>query len=174
MDNRGNLRGSASNAGVSLSIQGANELLRISKALKSAGQKGLRNEFHATVRTAAKPLVPKVKQAARDKFPSKGGINEHYAKKKYSAVTRTGAKTAGVRIVGAKLDPRTDATGRVAHPIFGRKGKAKNKGKNMAVQTIPQAKGFFSGTLEAGAAQAQVDIARAMTEFMNRTIREGS
>jgi hypothetical protein len=43
------------------------------------------------------------------------------AKKPYPVQTRTGAKTAGVRIVGTKVDPRINNLGRIQHPVFGRK-----------------------------------------------------
>lgn len=146
-------------------VTGADDFYKLSKALKNAGEKGLRNELHKTVREAAKPLIPKVKQAARDALPKRGGLNERIARKPLRAQTRTGAKTAGVRIVGSKVDPRINA-GRVYHPVFGRPGSG-------VVQQVPEAAGYFDKTIEKNAPQVRDDLVRAMTNFADRIIREG-
>src|SRR5438874_2724411 len=103
------------------SMRGAENFLKLSKALKAAGQTELRKELNKTMRDAAKPLIPKVQQAARDKLPKKNGLNERMARKSYRVQVRTGAQAAGVRIVGTKLDPRINNEGRIFHPVFGRK-----------------------------------------------------
>lgn len=168
-DNRGNLRGSAISR--ARSIKGTNDFVKLSKALKQAGDKTLRNELHKTVREVAKPLIPKVRQAARNVGGS-GGIGEHYGKKPYRAQTRTGQKSAGVRIVGPKTDPRVDAQGRVAHPVFGRKGKAANGGKNTVVQSVPAIKGFFSETLEGSGPEVRAAFVRALDDFTDRIVQQ--
>jgi hypothetical protein len=167
-DNRGNLRGSAISR--ARSVKGTSDFVKLSKALKEAGEKGLRKELHKTVQSAAKPLIPKIRAAARE-VPGSGGIGAHYGKKSYRAQTRTGQKSAGVRIVGPKTDPRVDAQGRVAHPVFGRKGKAANGGKNTVVQKVPAIQGFFSETLEGSAPQIRADFVQAFNDFTDRIVR---
>src|SRR5438874_1699427 len=117
VDNRGNLRGSTTDGGVR--VQGADDFYKLSKALKAAGQAELRKELNKSMRDAAKPLLPKVRAAAAASLPRKNGLNQRIAKKPFRVQTRTGASTAGVRIVGTNVDPRIDE-GRLYHPVFGR------------------------------------------------------
>jgi hypothetical protein len=174
VDNRGNLRGSLQNrvGPNALSQRGASDFFKLSKALKAAGQKGLRDELHKSVTEAAKPLIPKVREAARRELPAAGGLNERIAKKPYRAQARTGIKTAGVRITGSKVDPRINNAGRIGHPVFGRKGKAKNGGRNFVVQTVPSAKGYFDETLSREGPAVREAVVAAMREFTDRIVRE--
>jgi hypothetical protein len=138
----------------------ADAFLELSKRMKAAGQTQLRKELHKAVRDAAKPLLPKVREAARQEFPQRGGLNERVARKPYRAQARTGAKTAGVRITAAKMDPRLDQ-GRIAHPVFGRPGST-------VVQQIPGAKGYFSETLKNEAPGIRGDIEQVLEDFTRR------
>jgi hypothetical protein len=161
IDNRGNLRGSASGGGLTSRVQGrkgANDFLALSKRLKEAGRKDLRNELNKAMRTAAKPLIPKVREAARADLPKHGGLNERIAKKPYRAQTRTGARNAGVRIVGSKVDPRINDEGRVFHPVFGHKPGV--------VQDVPKANGYFSDTLRSQGPGIRDDVVRALGDFV--------
>jgi hypothetical protein len=166
IDNRGNLRGSASRArGVSVSGKGAQQLLRVSKALKAAGEGDLRKQFHKAIRDAAKPAIPAVRESARAKGPKAGGLNKRLAKKPYRTQVRTGNTTAGVRIVGTKVDPRINELGRIQHPVFG-------KGKQV-VQYDPELKGYFDEPLEKLGPGVQKDVVSAMTEFTRAVLRSG-
>jgi hypothetical protein len=161
VDNRGNFRGSLQNSpgGMSGGLQsrlGANDFLALSKRLKEAGEKGLRNELNKVMRNAAKPLIPKIRDAARDKLPKGGGLNERIAKKPYRAQTRTGVNTAGVRIVGTKVDPRINE-GRIYHPVFGRTPGV--------VQDVPAAKGYFDETLERETPAIRDEVVKALSTF---------
>jgi hypothetical protein len=108
------------------------------------------------MRDAAKPLIPKVREAARASLPKGGGLNERIAKKPFRAQTRTGNATAGVRIVGTKVDPRINQ-GRVFHPVFGRKPGV--------VQDVPNAKGYFDETLAAEGPGIRSDVISALNSF---------
>lgn len=175
VDNRGNLRGSLQNAGGlqrARSTKGTSDFLALSKALKEAGDTELRKELHKAMRDAAKPLIPKVREAARQSFPSRGGLNERMAKKPIRSAVRTGAKTAGVRIQGTKVDPRINNEGRIVHPVFGRTGKAANGGKNAVVQKIPDAQGYFDKTISDDAPAIRDDVLNALGNFINRFVAE--
>jgi len=148
---------------MSVSARGARDFLTVSKYLKAAGEGGLRKEFHKTVRDAAKPLLPKVREAARQKGPKHGGLNEALAKKPLRVQARTGAKTAGVRIVGTKVDPRINNLGRIQHPVFGR--------KPVVVQYDANLKGYFDETLEREAPSVQGEVVRAMNDWTRRLLR---
>jgi hypothetical protein len=162
VDNRGNLRGSATSGGVA--VKGAEDFLALSKHLKAAGQTELRKELNKAMRDAAKPLIPKVRDAARKNLPKHGGLNERIARKPLRVQTRTGATTAGVRIVGAKVDPRINE-GRVYHPVFGRKPGV--------VQRVRKAEGYFDKTLAKAGPDIREDLAKALSDFTKRVLREG-
>jgi hypothetical protein len=163
-DNRGNLRGSAIATGTT-SLRGSEQLLRVSRALKDAGETGLRKQFHKTIGAAAKSAIPAIRQSARDKAPRKGGLNERLAKNPYRTQVRTGVTTAGVRIVGTKVDPRINSQGRIQHPVFGR---------GTVVQFDPKLKGYFDEPLEKLGPQVQKDVVNAMTEFTRAVLRSGA
>jgi hypothetical protein len=167
VDNRGNRRGSLQNqlgaVGRAQGIKGTDDFYKLSKALKVAGQTGLRKELHKAVRDAAKPLIPKIRQAARKKLPKGGELNERIAKKPYRAQARTGAKTAGVRITGTKVDPRINQ-GRVYHPVFGRKPGV--------VQQVPAAKGYFDETLSSEGPAVRDAVLQTLSDFTDRIVRE--
>ncbi len=155
-----------------LSARGADDFYRLSKALKAAGETGLRKDLHKAVRDAAKPLIPKVREAARRELPTRGGLNERLARKPYRAQARTGIKTAGVRITGSKVDPRINDAGRIGHPVFGRKGKAKNGGKNFVVQNFPEAKGYFDETLTREGPAVREAVVRTLADFTDRIVNQ--
>lgn len=136
------------------SVKGANDFLALSKRLKAAGETGLRKELNKTMRDAAKPLIPKVKAAAAAQLPHSGGLAQRIANKPLRAQVRTGAATAGVRIVGTKVDPRIDE-GRVFHPVFGHEPGV--------VQSVPA--GYFSDTLENSGPAIRADVLRSLSAF---------
>lgn len=144
-------------------IEGAEAFLALSKRLKAAGETELRKELHRAMSSAAKPVIPKIKEAARRNLPKQGGLNERIAKKPYRAQTRTGAQTAGVRIVGSKVDPRINE-GRVWHPVFGDR-------KPGAIQQVPSAKGYFDETVEGEAPQIRDDVVEVLEDFAKRLIK---
>lgn len=142
------------------SVRGAEDFLALSRRLKAAGETELRKELHKAVGAAAKPLIPKVKAAAQDKFPQRGGLANRMARKPLRAQTRTGALTAGVRIVGSKVDPRMDESGRISHPVYGRKPNV--------VQNVPGVAGYFSETLEKAGPEIRGDVLNVLEDFTQR------
>lgn len=153
---------------------GARAFYELSKRLKEVGGTGkgsLRNEMNRALRQAAKPLPKAVKAAAREELPKSGGLNERIAKRTPSVVTRTGVKTAGIRVQDKKTDPRMSTRGRIPHPVFGRRGKPKNGGKNFVVQVFPKAMGYFDETLRDSAPQVRGDVVEVLEGFAKRLTR---
>lgn len=118
------------------------QLHGIALRLKAEGVKGQRVELLRGLRTAAKPLIVDVQAAAREKLPHGGGLNEQVAGQKVTVSVRTGAKTAGVRLVTRAPDTAMTDAGFVRHPTFGRRGKGQWR-----TQQIPKAAGWWSQTL---------------------------
>jgi hypothetical protein len=152
---------------------GAQAMYRMSKALKDAGKTGkgsLRNQFHADVREAAKPLLPKVRRSAGNAFPLTGGLSAHMAKgTRYRTVVKTGAATAGVSIRANKTDPRADTEGRIAHPVPQRDGRPvldPLTGRRVSVvQYFPDAIGWFSDPLMMSAGEVREELLRRLRSW---------
>lgn len=140
--------------------QGAEDFFKLSKRLKMAGELGMRKELHRGMRGAAKPLIPKVKAAALRTLPRRNGLNERIAGKKYAAQVLTGITTAGVRITGAKVDPRINNEGRVFHPVFGRRPGE--------IQMVPAAKGYFSDTIADSAPDIRDDLKNVVQGYLDQ------
>jgi hypothetical protein len=148
-------------AGGSQTDAGARAFFELSKRLKQVGGTGkgsLRSEMLKGVKRAAKPLPNAVKKRAGEVFPEHGGLNKIMAKRTPKVVTRTGAKTAGVRIQDPKTDPRMNRQGRIYHPVFGRPGSA-------VVQVTTKVQGYFDETLRDQAPEVREAIVDVMTEY---------
>lgn len=146
---------------------GAQAFYELSKRLKQVGGTGkgsVRNEMHNALKKAAKPLPKKVKDAALERFPQRGGLNKVVAKRTPKVVTRTGATTAGVRIQESKTDPRMNSQGRIYHPVFGRKGSD-------AVQIAPGVKGYYDETLSDAAPEVRDAVVGVLEDFAKRLVQ---
>lgn len=105
-------------------VTGADQFLALSKALKAAGEKDLRNELHAGMREAAREIMPLAREEAREILPHAGGMNELVAKAPMRVRVATG-RDYGVSIVARKLGSgaRGADFGRIRHPVSGNRDK---------------------------------------------------
>lgn len=140
----------------------ASDFFKVSKRLKAAGGE-LRKEVLKEIRTAAKPLIEETRDAARSSLPSSGGLAESIARTPQRVQTRTGAKTAGVRIVagGKGGAARTTDQGFVRHPVYGRGPFVR--------QNVPG--GWFADTLNDKAPEVRKDIADVLEDAVKRLAR---
>lgn len=145
----------------SFQVKGAEKFLRLSKSLKIAGDLEMRRELNRALREVTKPLIAETRAAAEERLPKRGGLNRSVAKAKQRVQIRTGAKTAGVRIVASGAVRGADA-GTVRHPVFGNR-------KKFVSQTVPG--GWFDKTLEGSAPEVRAEIEAAMSR-VERQIRE--
>lgn len=145
-------------------VTGAEDFLRLSKALKAAGQTGLRKELNKALKSAATPLKSKTQSAARSRLPKRGGLSDIVAREPQTVQVRTGAQTGGVRIVVGKRRGAARATdiGSVRHPVFGR--------DVYVTQSVPP--GWFSDTAQKNAPAIRNDLAQALEDFAGRIVRE--
>lgn len=105
-------------------VTGLDDLVRVSKALKATGDKGLRRELSAGLNRATKPTREDLNAAIPDTFPSGGGLAGQMAKRaRFSVSTRASERTTAVRLVARGKGRRTlqNATqhGQITHPVFG-------------------------------------------------------
>ncbi len=136
---------------------GSKQLAALALRIKAAAPTGLRVELLRGLKAGAKPLIPKVHDAAIEKLPHGGGLNQQVAGQKVSVKVRTGAKTAGVRLTTSAPDTAMTDSGFVRHPIFGRRGPG-----SWVTQQIPAAKGWWSDTLTESAPKVTPELLAAM------------
>ena len=82
-----------------IEVEGVDELVRLSRALKEAGAKDLQREMYAGINRAVKPLRNSIKQSARDNLPVRGGLANAVARSRVQTRRRTSDRGAGVRVV---------------------------------------------------------------------------
>lgn len=145
-------------------IHGADQFLRLSKALKAAGRTGLRKELDKGLRDAAKPLIKDVRAAARRDLPKRGGLNEVVARGKIETRVRTGQATAGVWIVGKGQGLSGTNRGTVRHPVFG------NREKRFVDQKVSG--GWFDETLTKGAPTVRPFLEQALEAVAQKIVRD--
>lgn len=147
-------------------VTGADDFLRVSKALKAAGQAEIRKELNKGLRDGAKPLIPKTRAAARSRLPKAGGFAEAVAKTPQRVQVRTGQKTAGVRVVVAKRRGSGAAAankGKIRHPVFG---------QDVFVEQKVDA-GWFDQTLEKEGPSVLPELERVIGDMAKRIARKG-
>lgn len=170
-DNRGNRRGSAAQVS-DASVGGAEDFLKLSKALKAAGETELRKELNTELRRAAKPLIPMTRQAARSRLPQRGGLAESVARAPQRVQVRTGEKTAGVRLVVAsrRAAARAANRGLIRHPVFADAAEPR-KDWTWVEQKVQG--GWFDETVEREAPRvARPAIEQALESIAEKVVRE--
>lgn len=145
-------------------IEGAEQLGRLAKRLKDAGDKGLQRELYAAIARAMKPLRARLPDSARSTLPRRGGLGELVAKSQFRTVRRSGARTAGVRLQAKNpnLQLRKIDDGKVRHPVFAREGRP----RVWVVQ--PVTPGWFTKPAEEDAPLARAEIEHAMQDIAER------
>jgi hypothetical protein len=145
----------------------ADQFYRVSKALKAAGEKQIRKNLHAGVRTAARPLIPKARRAALVELPKRGGLNKRVAGSPMRTQVMTGRNRYGVRIVVVgKRGAGARATNRgvIRHPVFGNRDRWVN-------QRVP--KGWFDDTMRREAPAIRKDVEAAINRTLTEIARRG-
>ena len=147
-------------------VTGADDFYRLSKALKAAGRTELRKELNAELRKAGKPLIDRTRAAARSDLPSRGGLAAQVAREPQRIQVRTGARTAGVRVVVGRRrgGARGANRGVIRHPVFGNRDKWVNQ------RVEP---GWFDKTLQRDAPDiARPAIEAAMQSIADKVVNE--
>lgn len=143
-------------------VRGAEQFLALSKRLKAAGEKELRKELNRGLREAAKPLAKLTKQEALRSLPSRGGLAALVASSPQKVQVRTGASTAGVRIVVGKKGggARAADEGLIRHPVFGKP----------VFVTQPVTPGWFSETADRNAPAIRDEVAAVLEDFTRKVV----
>jgi hypothetical protein len=135
---------------------GSAELLRISRALREAGNGAAMRHVAGAMRDAARPLPLYTARAALEQLPHRGGLARRVADERVSVSVRTGANTAGVSLVMRHHDAAVTDLGYVRHPTFGH--------APWRTESIPRARGWWSDTLAQHSDEITPYIWRAMQQ----------
>lgn len=116
---------------MSIRLQGGQDLRRISRELRRMDNPEIKKRFRKELRAAARPLVPKVRQAIRE-IPSNRGYSPDGLRGALSKATKLEVKTAGrsagvaIRVDGRKmpshmksLPAMVEGKKRWRHPVYG-------------------------------------------------------
>lgn len=158
-------QGSDARFGVELQVEGAEQFLALSKALKHAGRGELRKELNRQLRVTAKPLIKETRAVARATLPQRGGLAAQVAREPQRVQVRTGRKTAGVRIVvgrkrgGARMSNR----GRLRHPVFGNR-------ERWVTQPVPA--GWFDETLKGKERAVRKDVVAVLSTIAEQVVKD--
>lgn len=152
-------------------ITGADDFLRLSKALKAAGATEMRKALHKSLRDAAKPLTKETQQALADAVPPR--LKSRAAKTAQTVQVSTG-RDPGVRILkrfGKRGSGLSASNARllnqgkgVRHPVFDNR-------EVWATTPVPAAAGWFDDTLEAGAPKVRRELEAAMEDVARQVLR---
>jgi hypothetical protein len=144
---------------------GSAELAALAARLKAAGARDLRLQLLRGLKEGAKPLVDQARERARETFPKSGGLAEREADQKILVSVRTGARTAGVRVIARKLSGyQADKYGYVRHPVFNRRAKDGKRVWAKDNQLIPAAEGWFTDVGAKGAPTVTPELLKVLEE----------
>lgn len=154
------------------SVRGADDFLRLSKALKEAGHTDLRKALHKSLRDAVKEVMPEAERKLAEELP--------YLKRGKAVTQVVQVKTGrdpGVT-VGMRYGSKRSTNARLAnskgvfrHPVFA-DGEKTRKEWHWVDQPVPGAKGWFDKTYINAAPKIRRRIEGAMSDTVERIVRE--
>lgn len=148
-------------------MNGANDFLRLSKALKEAGEKELRKQLHKGLRDAVKKVMPDAERKLAEHLPYLRGkaVNQvAQVKTGRDPGVTVGVRYGSRRSTNARL---ANSKGVVRHPVFA-DGEKTRKEWAWVNQAVPGAKGWFDQTY----LNAAPEIRRAIEAAMQNVIDE--
>ena len=145
-------------------IKDSGDFLKLSKALKKAGRTELRKELNKGLKNGAKPLIPKTREEARSTLPQGGGLADTVARSPMRVQVRTGAATAGVRVVvgNSRSGARAANRGQIRHPVFGNRDA-------WVTQKVPRE--WFDRPMRLGAPLVRPALEQAMQRVIDDIVR---
>lgn len=103
-----------------LIIKGVEDMERIGRQLRTAGDKRLRRDLLKAIRDAVQPTHEQVRQSALRVLPKRGGLADLIASSKLQTRSRLSGKQIGVKVRAVdKHDIYNLDRGRLRHPLYG-------------------------------------------------------
>lgn len=153
-------------------VTGADDFLRLSKALKAAGRGELRKELNRGIKTAAKPLGEKAQDALEAAVPA--SLARRAGKTKHTVAVKTG-RDPGVTIgvpygkrgtgIGASNAQLLNRAGQIRHPLYGNRDA-------WFSTNVPEAQGWFDEAMRRNAPDVQAEVEKAMQAIIDKIVRD--
>ena len=133
---------------------------RIAREMRAEGQREFRKNLRKVITDASKPVRRKIRDAALEQLPKRGGLNK-WAAVLPAAVTDFRGDTQSIKIVDRKRghDMKALDAGRIRHPLYGKRS-------HWYEQNIPA--GFFTRTVEKNAD----DVRRAVDQGISNHLKK--
>lgn len=154
-------------------VTGAEDFLKLSKALKEAGNKGVRRELNKGLQDAVKPLLPGAAERLAAALPS--GLQGRGRRVKQVVQVKTGRDpgvTVAVRYgkrgsggLGASNAQLANRQGLIRHPLYG------NREKWFSTKA-PGTQGWFDDYWREHAREALPASEKAMQHVIDKIVRE--
>lgn len=151
-------------------VLGAEQLERLSRRLRDAGDRELRKQLLAGIRRTNKPTIDRIRESAGsgEYLPQSGGFAALVAASKFGTRTRLTTKEVGVEIKGTGRSVRGIRAlndGRLRHPLFGNR----SHWYQQAVRP-----GWFSDPIKKDLPQIRDGIQQAMNAIAEQLTRRGA
>jgi hypothetical protein len=136
-------------------IRGADQLARLARQLKEAGDRGLQRELYGGINRAMKPVREDLKRSAvSGKIPRRGGLAAKVAASRFRTRRRTSAWVSGIRLEATNQYTLGRLNrGQVRHPI------PNNRDVWVTQQIEP---GWFTEPTQAAAPRVRAEIELVM------------
>ncbi len=151
---------------------GSDDLDKIAKALKEAGDKDLQKQVSAAMRKVAKPIGEQTLREGAEGLPHRGGLADYVASKGRIGVSNSlRGRSASVTIALRNKGVRFAAMNRgiLRHPVYGRPGLTR-KQWTWAQQAIKP--GLFSDAFEKQADTARKAVNKAAQDVLDDVARK--
>lgn len=155
---------------IDIKVQGADDFLRLSKALKAAGEKELRKGLHKGLRQAVAKHKPTVAEGLAAALPS--GLSGRGANVKQAIQVKTGKNpgvTVGIRYgkagrgLGAANAKLVNASGAIRHPAFSR--------SRWVTQSVGGS-GWFDEGWRKAAPELREELVAVLEDIANQVVRK--
>lgn len=163
-----------------VTVRGAENFLALSKALKAAGEKKLRRELHAAMRTGVRKHMPKTADGLAGALPS--GLQGRGKKVNQVVRVKTGrdpgvtvavpyGRRRGVGGLGASNAQRLNSSGTFRRPVFPDPEKPRNEWR-WSDQSVSAARGWFDKAWLDSAPEIRRALEAAMEAVAEQIVKE--
>jgi hypothetical protein len=140
-----------------VSVRGADQLIRLSRTLKTVGDKDLRREVRRALVDTTKPVRAAIRLHELATMPKRGGLNRVMARSRITTQVRGTGNHPGIRLATKSHDPRIDRSGRLWHPTFGYRDRGVVQQVTPGHFTIPATRAAPEGRIQLIAAMNRIE-----------------
>lgn len=146
---------------------GGEKLAALTRACRTAGEKGLLRELQAGTRKPLLALIPKIQASALQRLPARGGMAAQFlARARFVVRQRNTGRYPGIRLIASYRGriSRLDR-GFLRHPVFPDPAQTRREWEWITQRIEP---GWFTDPVD----EAHPEILRAAEEALERVARQ--